>query len=555
MTPAPLKTLSPVDSGEPPPSTLNNILYEEVLERCCGTGRWQMLHVGYMSIMWFIFPTFAISMMFVGATPEFRCADGFDANATFASLPADTPQCHRINDTNSSCTRWVFDTSVYLSTVVTEWSLVCGRKPLLSMLQSWVMIGAIIGSVVGGQLSDRFGRRPVFLPTMVLMFACSLSAALVGDYASFAVVRCVTGFAIACMSVSQFTLVTELSNGKHRAMLATMIFLPYAFGIMFVTACSYAIRTRWLLQLALTTPCLLFLPNFWVMPESPRWLVVQGRFAEACKVLRQGARWNRRQMPSDDEVLKLMAEVRRGLQAREEALKGTGSTSMLQLALDLVRTKRMCIRSLASLYIGFAVSGAYYGISFDITQLSESPHLAAVLSGLVEIPSYLTFPLMNRFGRRRSMLVFLFIPAACMFLVFAKKDATFWLVLGLTAKLGVTASFSMIGSFVSELMPTRQRGLALGALNMSHRVAAALSPFVVDLVSELHELAPSAVFGTVVLLANLATLLLPETVGQPMPETVADVETAEHRNSAAAPSNDQRGISNDALQLEDVMPN
>ena len=128
----------------------------------------------------FISPTYAISMVYVGATPEFRCADGFDANATFASLPADTPQCHRINDTNSSCTRWVFDTSVYLSTVVTEWNLVCGRKPLLSMLQSWLMIGSVVGSLVGGQLSDRFGRRPVFLPTMFLTIACSLATALVG---------------------------------------------------------------------------------------------------------------------------------------------------------------------------------------------------------------------------------------------------------------------------------------------------------------------------------------------------------------------------------------
>ena len=538
MALAPVVAPTSSDRGdEQKPS--DSVVFEDVLERCCGTGRWQALLVGYMSILWLVSPLFSLSMMFVGATPEFRCADGFAANATFASLPADTPQCHRINDTNS-CTRWVFDTSVYWSTVVTEWSLVCGRTPLLSMLQSWLMLGGIAGSLVGGQLTDRFGRRPVFLPTMLLLVVCSFGAALVGDYVSFAVVRFLTGFAVCCMKVCQSVLVSELSSCRHRAALTTMICLPAAFGAVLVAAGSYAIRTRWLLQLAYAVPCLLLLPNFWLMPESPRWLVVRGRFTEALEVLRRGARWNRRQMPPDDEVLKLMAQAHLGSQAREAALKKTRGDSALQRAFDLVRTRRMCVYSLASFYIGFAIAGSFYGISFDMTQLSSSPHLAGVLAGLVEIPSNFVFPLLNWFGRRRSMAAFLFIPAVSMFLVLTKKNATLWLVLGLVAKLSISSAYTAIGSYVSEFMPTQQRGLAQGLLFTSHRVGGAVSPFVVDLVSELHELAPSAVFGAVVLLASLATLLLPETAGQPMPETVADVEAAARRQALGR---DQHGVS------------
>ena len=114
------------------PASDDAILFEDILERCCGTGRWQVMLIGYMSVMWLIFPTFSMSMMFVGASPQFKCADGFDANATFDSLPADVPECHPLGDNSSSCSRWVFDKSVYESTVVTEWNLVCGRKPMLS---------------------------------------------------------------------------------------------------------------------------------------------------------------------------------------------------------------------------------------------------------------------------------------------------------------------------------------------------------------------------------------------------------------------------------------
>ena len=256
-----------------------SVFYEEILERCCGgSGRWQILLAAYLSLMWFLLPGFSMSMMFVGATPEFRCADGSDANATFASLPADTPQCHRPGDNSSACTRWVFDDSVYQSTVTTEWSLVCGRKPLLSMLQSWLMIGGIIGALVTGQLADRFGRRTVFLPAMVLVTVCAFAAALVTNYTAFAAIRLLTGFGLTTMIAGHYVLVTELGGVGQRAALSTVYLLPFAIGVMLVAAASYAIRVRWLLQLVFAAPWLLFLPSFWVMPESPRWLVVQGRF-------------------------------------------------------------------------------------------------------------------------------------------------------------------------------------------------------------------------------------------------------------------------------------
>ena len=385
------------------------VFYEEILERCCGgSGRWQILLAAYLSLMWFLLPGFSMSMMFVGATPEFRCADGSDANATFASLPADTPQCHPPGDNSSACTRWVFDDSVYQSTVTTEWSLVCGRKPLLSMLQSWLMIGGIIGALVTGQLADRFGRRTVFLPAMVLVTACAFAAALVTNYTAFAAIRLLTGFGLTTMIAGHYVLVTELGGVGQRAALSTVYLLPFAIGVMLVAAASYAIRVRWLLQLAFAAPWLLFLPSFWVMPESPRWLVVQGRFEQAYRVLSQGARWNGRHMPAKEEVLRLMKAARDGMQAREAALRGTVGVTALQRALQLVRTPRMRRNTLTIVSIGFVISASFYGISFDVTQLSESPHLAGVLSGLVEVPSYLIFPLLNWLGRRRSMAAFLF---------------------------------------------------------------------------------------------------------------------------------------------------
>ncbi|XP_037082290.1 solute carrier family 22 member 16-like [Pollicipes pollicipes] len=327
------------------------VLFEDVLERCCGTGRWQTLLIGYMSVMWLLFPVFSMSMMFVGATPKFRCADGFAANATFASLPSDTPRCHAANST-AACQRWAFDPSVYVSTVVTEWTLVCGRKPLLSLLQSWLMIGGL-----------------------------------------FAAVRFLTGVAMSAMISSQYVLMLELCSSERRAAIGIVSIMPFAFGTCFVALGSYLIRTRWLLQLAYAVPCLIFLFNFWLMPESPRWLVLQGRFPEACAVLRRGARWNGRRELPEEEVLQLMAEARNDMLSRQTTMK----------------------------------------------------------------------------------------TAAAMLLTFVQKDTTFWLVLGVVAKIGVSSAYNTIMVFTAELMPTEVRSLACGLRQLAARVGAALSPFVVDL--------------------------------------------------------------------------
>ncbi|XP_037082282.1 organic cation transporter protein-like [Pollicipes pollicipes] len=430
------------------------VLFEDVLERCCGTGRWQTLLIGYMSVMWLLFPVFSMSMMFVGATPKFKCSDGFAANATF---------------------RWAFDPSVYVSTVVTEWTLVCGRKPLLSLLQSWLMIGGLFGSVVSGH---------------------------------FAAVRFLTGVAMSAMISSQYVLMMELCSSERRAAIGLVSLMPFAFGTCLVALGSYLIRTRWLLQLAYAVPCLIFLFNFWLMPESPRWLVLQDRFPEACA----------------EEVLQLMAEARNNMLSRQTTMKTAGGYSPLQMMLQLVRTPHMRRRTLIAVFLGFIIAGSYFGISFDTTQLAASPHLAAVFSGLADIPSSLVFPLLDRLGRRRSLILLLSVQAAAMLLTFVQKDTTLWLVLGVVAKIGVSSAFNTIMVFVAELMPTEVRSLACGLRQLAERAGAALAPFVVDLVSELHESAPSAVFAGLALLGGLAGLLLPETNGRPMPETVADVD-------------------------------
>ena len=174
-------------------------------------------------------------------------------------------------------------------------------------------------------------------------------------------------------------------------------------------------------------------------------------------------------------------------------------------------------------------------MSFDLTQLSSNPFLAGVLSGVVDIPAYLIFPLLNSIGRRRSMGLFLIIAAVAMFLSLIGEQPALRLTLSLIGKLGASSAFTMAGFYFGEVVPTQVRALATTLVMVATSVGGAVAPFVVTLVTQLHGAAPSVVFGVAALLASAVTLLLPETLGKRMPETPADVEAVAQASVSSAP--------------------
>ena len=58
-----------------------------------------------------------------------------------------------------ACTEWVYDRSIFEETLATEFDLVCGQNTLVSLLGTYYMIGMFIGSLCGGFINDKFGRK------------------------------------------------------------------------------------------------------------------------------------------------------------------------------------------------------------------------------------------------------------------------------------------------------------------------------------------------------------------------------------------------------------
>ncbi|KAK8723545.1 hypothetical protein OTU49_011777, partial [Cherax quadricarinatus] len=85
-----------------------------------------------------------------------------------------TEQCQPdvFSNSTSSCSQWVYDTSVFSATTVTQFDLTCEKAWLRPLGGSMYMTGMLLGAIIIGDLADRFGRRKGILVS-VLLYGCS----------------------------------------------------------------------------------------------------------------------------------------------------------------------------------------------------------------------------------------------------------------------------------------------------------------------------------------------------------------------------------------------
>ncbi|KAK7025524.1 hypothetical protein SK128_003707 [Halocaridina rubra] len=264
-----------------------------------------------------------------------------------------------------------------------------------------------------------------------------------------------------------------------------------------------------------------------LLPESPRWLIAEGRHEEAIKVLKDAAKSNHRNLPPTGAIIiSMKAMVKpREIQSKQEIPRFIASK--LRHFLILVIKSDMRVKALICYFCWFSVSMVYYGISLNSENLSTDPYLYVFLGGLIEVPAYIMlWPMLAYLGRKVS-LISLYIVCAITICVIALLLATMdevstgiIIFLSLSGKLAITAAFHLIYVFTAELFPTKYRSLAVGESSMMARVGSISSPYINDLLGDAISWGPSALFALVSVLAAFLSMILPETKGTDMTEEV-----------------------------------
>ncbi|XP_045406703.1 solute carrier family 22 member 5 isoform X1 [Lemur catta] len=405
---------------------------------------------------------------------------------------------------------WEFSRDVYLSTIVTEWNLVCEDDWKAPLTISMFFVGVLVGSFVSGQLSDRFGRKKVLFATMGMQTGFSFLQVFSKNFEMFIVLFVLVGMGQISNYVAAFVLGTEILSKSVRIVFCTLgVCIFYAFGYMVLPLFAYFIRDWRMLLLALTVPGVLCVALWWFIPESPRWLISQGRFEEAEVIIRRAAKVNGTPAPST---------IFDPSELQDLSSKKQPSHSIL----DLLRTRNIRIVTIMSIILWMTISVGYFGLSLDTPNLHGDIYLNCFLSAVVEVPAYvLAWLLLRHLPRRYSMATALFLGGSVLLFVQLVPPDLYYLATALVmvGKFGVTAAFSMVYVYTAELYPTVVRNMGVGVSSTASRLGSILSPYFVYL-GAYDRFLPYILMGSLTILTAILTLFLPESFGTPLPDTI-----------------------------------
>jgi MFS transporter, SP family, arabinose:H+ symporter len=392
------------------------------------------------------------------------------------------------------------------------------------------LYGTVLGSLLGGWPTDKFGRRATLTSIGVLYIVSALGCAFAGNVYSFAAARFIGGMGIGISTVAAPLYISEIAPPEYRGRLAGMFQFNIVFGIV-VAFLSNALLAgigepawRWMLGVAVF-PSILYTLMCFGIPESPRWLIGRkGNRALGIEVLRKI------QPDSSPAQLEAMAD---DIHAASSDRSDSGGFWTRELRVPILLAFLIAFFNQLS---GINAILYFAPRIFELTGLgAKAALLQSVGIGVTNlIFTFVGLWLIDRLGRRTLLFIGSFgyiislglvawaffsqhlgIVPACIFAFIAAH---------------AVGQGAVIWVFISEIFPNRHRaeGQALGSF--THWIfAALLTTFFPQMVSAFP---PGYVFaffcGMMVLQLAWVSFMVPETKGAPL-------EQIQQRLTGAAP--------------------
>ncbi|MCH7414360.1 sugar porter family MFS transporter [Belliella sp. R4-6] len=199
-----------------------------------------------------------------------------------------------------------------------DWVVIGGAKPFYELffeikssptLQGWAMssalIGCIFGAVISGMVSDKYGRKVPLIGAGILFVVSAFGTGMTYDFTWFIVFRVIGGLGIGIASTLSPLYIAEITPSEHRGRFVSINQLTIVLGILAAQIINYIIAEpmegtitdseilnswngqmgwRWMF-LAELIPSILFVLLMFLVPKSPRFLVLKGRESEAISIL------------------------------------------------------------------------------------------------------------------------------------------------------------------------------------------------------------------------------------------------------------------------------
>ena len=350
--------------------------------------------------------------------------------------------------------------------MVSQFSLVCSNDVQRSLGSSSYMAAKIIGSILFGVMSDRFGRKKVLVAASLLLTLSGVATAFSPNMMTWIVLRAFVALSVTGLFITGFTYCMEMVGGVWSTLVSFGLEYSWALGYLTVPLLAWVVPAWSSLQLAVSVPTLVFtimvaIPG--LLPESPRWLLASGK-KEADAVINKIAKMNGKEI----NAYSMDTQVDKKLEADSGTL------------LDLFKSWPLIRCTLIMYYLWFTNNLVYYGFTLNAGKLFPGDlHINMLISAGLEFLAYTVSIFAFLFlGRRWSVSSFMSLGGLSLLLTLALDSKEAKAALAQTGKFLITASFAMVYQYAAEVFPTVVRNAGLGSCSAFSRIGSILAPFV-----------------------------------------------------------------------------